>query len=586
MPARFLQVVQIALVGAPVVLAPVTAVCKIFAEISAADTDRPRFIRCIRTVLQHQRPVAVSAFFPVFRIIGIRQRALHKHNGRVRLPRCFRPLEPLAAIHARQRIRRCLRHHMANEILMGPDCPPGNPDLYSFLQGQCIFPKQHHASCLGSQSFLHKCRVPHNPFALRRIQIRILEKAHPEHPGQKALRAQPHPAVHERRAVSFLTDPPGFQHRFRPVVASELIHPVEDNPQMTFCLTQIVHAVAPAAETVNGSIRISGNSPVRTDHAVIGVFLPQQFLQNILIVAVSNFFMPLQPADRVIRHHRSRLLRRAVQPESPLCKGTQVLVKLSGWIYRKAAVWIMSIPAAFSGSAARPVFDHGDHTVRTPAIRASFCGLHPVAVCLYHRYHFFRITAQGILQPHPPRLRGQIDLRPQGRCDAQGTVFFCRHLRKTPHQFRISGCRHPDPFRPFADIAARCSEFCVCSRSAMPRISGNIDRNAPGFLLADTLEIVAPPCRNTRALHPHLQHVTNMVLFQETELAVCQVCVIMFGGIKSLPAVSILKRTRRQERNHLMGRIKHKSGDFLPAQPFCQVGRPCFRIQPPVFIGQ
>ena len=279
-PPCLLQVVQIPLVEAGVRLSPVGAVREVFPEIPAADTGLPR-LRCrVLPVLQRQRPVAVPAGHPVRRIIGIRQRAFHKYDRRVRLLRASGPDEPRAAVETGQRVHGLSRLRQADKVLVRTDRPLRNVHPDPFLQRQASGPQEHRAPGLGVQSFLYKSGVSDNPLALCRIQVGILEKAHPEHTLQQPLRAQAHPFVHECRAEPLLADPPGLQHRFGPVVSAELIHPVQDDPQVALRLRQFVHAVAPASEAVDLRIRISRDPPVGADHAVIGVFPAEQLLQD------------------------------------------------------------------------------------------------------------------------------------------------------------------------------------------------------------------------------------------------------------------------------------------------------------------
>ena len=263
-----------------------------------------------------------------------------------------------------------------------------------------------------------------------------------------------------------------------------------------------------------------------------------------------------------------------------------MLFKLPARIHGEASVRVVCVPSAFARSAARPVLDHRDHAVFTPAVRAAFRCLHPVAVGLHHRDYLFRIAAEGILQPHPPGFCGQVDLRPEGCRDSEGPVFLRRHLCEPAYQFRIAGSSQADTFRPLAHVAARRAEFRAEGGNPVPGIRGDVHRDAPGFLLAGLLQVVAPLRRYPGALHTHLQHVADMVLLQQAHLPVGQVRVMMLCRIERLPAVRIPERSAPGKGNHLVRGVQHQPGHFLPAQPGCQVRRPGLRVQPPVLIGQ
>ena len=171
-------------------------------------------------------------------------------------------------------------------------------------------------------------------------------------------------------------------------------------------------------------------------------------------------FLILLPGYSIIRHYRGCFLCRSLQAESSFCERLQMFLKFSSRIDRKLSECIMGVSAAFSGPSSRPVFYHSVDAVFSPAVFCIFCSLKAVAVCSCHLYCPLPIQPQGILEPHPPGICGQIDLRSQGRGDPQGPVFSGNDFSKFLHSFRIKKGCHPDSFRPFGNFS--CSAFILC----------------------------------------------------------------------------------------------------------------------------
>ena len=355
---------------------------------------------------------------------------------------------------------------------------------------------------------------------------------------------------------------------------------------MTLRHRKFRNAVTTAAEAVHFRVRIPGNPPVRADNAFIAGPIPQQIMNDIGAVRVADMRFPFKPGNRVVGHHGRRAACRSVQVERALRKGPHMRFKLSGGIDGKAAIRVVRIPSPFPGSAARPVLDHSDHAVPSPAIRGSLRGLHPVTVGPDQGNDPLRPVPQGILKAHPARLGGQIDLRSQCRGNAERPVFGGCNPGKFAHQFRRARSRKTDSLRPFGHIAPFLTEFGGGPGRTMPRIGGNIRGNPPPLRFTELLQPVAPSGRGPGIPDTHLQNMPDMILPDELNLFIRQLIRFISGFIIGLPAIVPLELIICDKGNALMAGIEHQAGHFLAGKPPGQITGPLLRAETPVLVGK
>ena len=400
---------------------------------------------------------------------------------------------------------------------MGIQMSAGNIKLRTLLQRQHLFLvfQQHHRFPLGLLSGLYKFRCAHNLFTFRRIQVGILKQAHPEHKPQDPGSRLFHPLPHNRLTEAFTAKGIGLQHRLLPAAAAEHIHAIGQNLQIPFCLRQMLHAMGTGTEISHTTQRIIGDAPVGADHALIGSALAQQVFDHVFAVGIAyifSVFAVLIPGDGVIGHHGSRFFRSVLQGECTFRKGTHVLFKSSAGINGKFSVSIMGIPSAFAGAAAGPMLDHGCHAVLAPAALCAFRGLQAVAVGFRKGGYHIHIRAHGILQTHPARIGGQIDLGSQRLGNAQGTILSGNDSGKFLHQFHIEGGCHAQTLRPTGDLFSGAGEFCALFTRSMSGIGRNTYRNAKTAFFRQLLQVVVPPGSRPGRLRGNQQEVPQVFL--------------------------------------------------------------------------
>ena len=584
------DVVQVAFVVGGVGLAAIAAVGEALPEIAPCDAGSPGGFGGIGPILQGDGQVAVAAGLPVRLGIGVAGRAFGKHDGHVGL---------LGGIHPHAVAGDDLLRHgidvpggdvLAEKALGGPHVPHGHIDFKALFQGQhALVFKQCDAAALGFLAVAAEFLAAHHPGGFLGVQIGVLKQAAAEDIDQQSGGGLAEALRHGFLADLLAAQAVGRHHGGGIAVAAKLVHAVQDGRQHALRLRGAVHAVAAAAEAVHLRVGVLGDAPVGAYHALKAVFFPQQIADQVGVVAVAHVFVVLGvqvPGHGVIRHHGGGTARGAVQVESGLRKGLFVLGGVVRRIYRVSAEGIMGVAAPFAGAAAGPMLHHGVDAVAAPAVGSVFRGLHAVAVGPHALQHARRIHTQGVHEAHPPGLGAQVDLRAQGRGDAQGAVFPAGVPGKLAYHLGIKAGGEAHALRPFAHVAACGFELRVGVPAAVAGIGGQVDGNAVGQALGLVLQLVAPPGAGGGVLDTHQQDVTDVLLAQKALLLVGQGVGRLAGGRPFLAVKGARKPRAGWRRHHLVRGIEHESGDLLGGQPGRQVRRSLFGGEPPVLVGQ
>ena len=255
-------------------------------------------------------------------------------------------------------------------------------------------------------------------------------------------------------------------------------------------------------------------------------------------------------------------------------------------IHRVFTEGVVGVAPSLSGAAARPVLDHRVHAVLPPAVGAALRGLHAVTVGLYQRLCARKILAQRIHEAHPARFRAQVDLRAQRRGDPKRAVFQRGVMGKLPHHIGIEAGGKSHALGPLAHVVPGALVFRGAAPGSAARIGGQVDRYAVGLALRRALQLIGPARGGSRVLHHDHQDVADVIALDELPLLVGERMGGASGLVKRLSAVGPSEGHARPGRDHLMGRVEHKSSDLLNRQPRGQVRGPLLRVQPPVLIGK
>ena len=340
----------------------------------------------------------------------------------------------------------------------------GYVDFQSFFQRQATGTvlEQRHAFSLRFLAVGAESVAAHQFVRGFRVKVGVFKQAAAEDIGQQPCGGCPHPLGHGFLAQFFTAQAVSFQHGLRVVVASELIHAVQDGDEHPLGFSVLLHVVAPAGESVHVGGWVLGDAPVGAHYAGEAVLLPQQIVDDVFAVGVPDVLSVLfvqAPGHGVVRHHGGSTLRRPVQPKRGFGEGLFVLCRIIGGIHRVFAESVMRVSAALAGATAGPVLHHGVHAVMPPAAGRAVGGLHPVAVGFDQLFHVLRFHAQRVGEAHPAGFGAQIDLRAQRGGNAHSAVFQGSVVRELLHHLRVEARREAHALGPFAHVAARGLEL-------------------------------------------------------------------------------------------------------------------------------
>ena len=423
-----------------------------------------------------------------------------------------------------------------------------------------------HGLELGLVTGLHEFRLAHNLRGLFRIQVSVFEQA-----GAEAVHQQAHGRNLEALTGALLPiflhpHPVGVQHGAFLVVAAELVYAGFQHFEVALALGKGFHAPAFALEAFYVEI-VLGDVPVCAGHPVEAVFVAEQVRDNVLVVAVAGIDSGriLVPGNGVIRHHGRRHFGLSLQVKGSFHEGTDMGGEVVTGVNGELAVAVMGVTAAFFRAAGGPVLDHGVHGLVAPAVFelcAAFRSLEAIHIGAGHVRIQVRILAEGAAEAAPARFSGQVDLRRQGRGNAQGPVFLGSDLSELLYQGRVEGGGHAQGRRPHGDGSAVAGVELGRCRGAVARVGGIVGGHAVAQAFHESLHIVVPLGGVGRRGYAGHQYGAEVILFEELLL-----------GLGDFRAV-----------DGLMAAVQHHAGDFIDGELGSQVFGTLQRVFPPVFV--
>ena len=416
-------------------------------------------------------------------------------------------------------------------------------DLLRFLrQGVSVILHHHDGLELRLVAGLHEFGLAHDGGGGGRVQVRILEQARAEGVQQQA-----DGRGLEARAGRFLAevaDPHlvGLQDGTLIIVAAELVHAGLDYLVVALRNRETFHAPALAVEGFDGGV-VVGNVPVRANHAVKAVFLPEQIRNDVFAEVVAHIVPGRVDVigDGVVGHHRRGLAGAALQVEGALGEGLQVVLKVSAGINGVFPIIEVRIPSAFLRTAGGPVLDHRIDTLGTPAVLGAGRRLETIDIGAGHVRVQGGILAESAAETAPARFGGQVDLRAQRRGDAQCAIFLGGDLAELFHEGRVEGGGHAQGGGPEGDLAAGAQVELGRRRGFMARVGGVVGRDAVPQRLGERLHVVVPAGGHFRAFHRGHEDGPEVVFREEL--------LLRLGDFRCTYG--------------LVAAVQHQAGDFL-----------------------
>ncbi len=275
----------------------------------------------------------------------------------------------------------------------------------------------------------------HDGARLGQIQVRVLEQPrqedHPQDPLGGLAEARVRVDRVRARLVVLLPQLVRCQHRQLVVVAAEHVDAGTQHRVVTLLDAGVLHAPGHPEDRVRVGVA-GGHTPVGADDPVpAGV--PEQVDLHLVIgrshpISCQRRTVP-GDRDRVRAHHRGGLLGGQ--------EGQGVLLEVVPRVDRVLAGVQVRLTTAFTSPVTGPVLDHRVDRVRAPADGAAALVvgvLRALDVCLGHLACQLHVLPEGAVDPQPARLRGQVDLWPEGRGDAHGAVLGRRCLGELQHR--------------------------------------------------------------------------------------------------------------------------------------------------------
>ena len=514
--------------------------------------------------------------------------------------------------------------HEAQPLLDAPDGHPhplGAPAQRQ--RGGAVGPgrvlEQDEAVALGGAPRLGEGLAAHRGGGGGGVEVGVLEQAGAEEgaqqPGGRGLEARPGRSL----AVALGDEAVGLDDGGGLAVAAELVDAVVDGQAVALGDAKVLHPVAALPEIAHLRIRVGGDAPVGAHDAVEAVAAPQHVVDDDPVVGVGardGAVGPVvedgpvrgavAPGDRVVGHDGAGAAGGAVQAEGGLGEGHQVLGLVAPRVDGELAEAVVGVAPALAGAAAGPVLDHGHHRGRPPAgvrdrglARADpegraglgavgLGGLHGVAVGAGVVGHEPAVGPPGVLEAHPARVGGQVDLGAQRGGDAQGPVLARDDGGALAHPLGVEQGGHAQALGPAGDVDGGGGELGPGGLpGAVARVCGDVDGHARRLGLGQGLEGVVPPGGRVGRLEGDGQDVAEVVVGEHGALLVGR----RPGGGAGLlagPAAVVGAREGADAGvgDGLVGRVEHEAGDLLDAQPPGQVGGPLGGGQAPVLVGQ
>ena len=332
---------------------------------------------------------------------------------------------------------------------------------------------------------------------------------------------------------------------------------------MALGLRERLHAPAFSVEGLDGAV-VLGDVPVRADDPFETLLLAQQAVDDEVVVAVADIAAPgvLAVGDGVVGHHGRGGLGAALDAEGPFDEGPHVRLELAAGIDGVFAIAVVGVAASFLRTAGGPVLDHGVDAAHAPAVLAVLGGLEAFHIGPGHGDVELRILAEGAAEAAPARLRGQVDLRAEGRGDAEGPVLGRGDHAEPAHHPRVEGGGEAQRGGPERDLAAGAGVELGRGARLVARVRGIVGRDAVAEGLHEGLDAVVPARGDLGRGDARHEHGAQVVLFEELAL----------GG------------RDRVGRHALVAAVEHQAGDLLDAELRGQVLRPLQGGLAPVFV--
>lgn len=186
------------------------------------------------------------------------------------------------------------------------------------------------------------------------------------------------------------------------------------------------------------------------------------------------------------------------------------------------SVFVVRVPAALAGAAARPMLDHRVDAVLAPAALRRRVGrpvlvrrLESVHIRFGHRRGELRIFAERSVEPAPSGVRRDIDLRRKRRGNAERPIFDRSDFAELLHRVRVKCRREAERSRPSGYTRVFHVKFDAGRRvGRMPRIRGVVGRYAERRSFRERLDVVVPFGVDFRRCASCHKNVPHMVLFQ------------------------------------------------------------------------